>query len=202
MDKEGQNMKIYFRTDGNSLKYSLDKFDEEETYNYREFDIDDNYSDEEAELLCQKLINEFKNNGISLSDTLKDEINKRNMLIESMKNFDTFKVVNSNVDIIRLSVYLVYKCNFNDDRLIESLDINVDTLKDKELTWYDLYLNRKKDNNVKIAPVYLERNELYFLENNNGKISVVKKNGFAKYYCENYDDELLISTHIYCMSKN
>ena len=181
-------MKIYFRTDGDSLEYSLDKFEKEGTYNYREFDIDDNYSDEEAELLCEKMINEFKNNGISLSDTLKDEINKRNMLIESIKNFDTFKVVNSNVGIIRLSVYLVYKCNFNDDRLIESLDINVDTLKDKELTWYDLYLNRKKDNNVKIAPVYLERNELYFLENNNGKISVVKKNGFAKYYCENYDD--------------
>ena len=195
-------MKIYFRTDGNSLEYSLDKFEKEEEYNYSEFDIDDNYSDEEADLLCQKMITEFKNNGISLSDTLKDEINKRNMLIESMKNFDTFRVVNSNVGIIRLSVYLVYKCNFNDDRLIESLYINVDTLKDKELTWYDLYLNRKKDNNVKIAPVYLERNELYFLENNNGKISVVKKNGFAKYYCENYDDELLISIHIYCMSKN
>ena len=169
-------MKIYFRTDGNSLEYPLDEFNKEETYNYSEFDIDDNYSDEEADLLCQKMINEFKNNGISLSDTLKDEINKRNMLIESMKNFDTFRVVNSNVGIIRLSVYLVYKCNFNDDRLIESLDINVDTLKDKELTWYDLYLNRKKDNNVKIAPVYLERNELYFLKNNNGKISVVKKN--------------------------
>ena len=176
MDKEGQNMKIYFRTDGNSLEYSLDKFDIEEAYNYSEFDIDDNYSDEEAELLCKKMINEFKNNGISLSDTLKDEINKRNMLIESMKNFDTFRVVNSNVGIIRLSVYLVYKRNFNDDRLIESLDINVDTLKDKELTSFDLYLNKKKDNNIKIAPVYLERNELYFLENNNGKISVVKKN--------------------------
>ena len=183
-------MKIYFRTDGNSPEYSLDEFNKEETYNYSEFDIDDNYSDEEVELLCQKMINEFKNNGISLSDTLKDEINKWNMLIESIKNFDTFKVVNSNVGIIRLSVYLVYKCNFNDDRLIESLYINVDTLKDKELTWYDLYLNRKKDNNVKIAPVYLERNELYFLENNNGKISVVKKNGFAKYYCENYDDAI------------
>ena len=195
-------MKIYFRTDGNSPEYSLDEFNKEETYNYSEFDIDDNYSDEEVELLCQKMINEFKNNGISLSDTLKDEINKWNMLIESIKNFDTFKVVNSNVGIIRLSVYLVYKWNFNDDRIIESLDINIDTLKDKELTWYDLYLNRKKDNNVKIAPVYLERNELYFLENNNGKISVVKKNGFAKYYCENYDETLLISTRIYCMSKN
>ena len=58
-------MKIYFRTDGDSLEYSLDEFNKEETYNYSEFDIDDNYSDEEAELLCEKMINEFKNNGIS-----------------------------------------------------------------------------------------------------------------------------------------
>ena len=155
-------MKIYFRTDGNSLEYSLDEFNKEKAYNCSEFDIDDNQSDEEAELLCEKMINKFKNNGISLSDTLENEMNKRNMLIESMKNFDTFKVVNSNAGIIHFSAYLVYKCNFNDDRLIESLDINVDTLKDKELTWYDLYLNKKKDNNIKIAPVYLERNELYF----------------------------------------
>ena len=29
-------MKIYFRTDGNSLEYSLDEFDKEETYKYSE----------------------------------------------------------------------------------------------------------------------------------------------------------------------
>ena len=59
---------------------------------------------------------------------------------------------------------------------------------DEAIRLIDEYLINEKDNNIKIAPVYLERNELYFLENNNGKISVVKKNGFAKYYCENYDD--------------
>ena len=194
-------MKIYFRTDGNSLEYSLDEFDKEEAYKYSEFDIGEDYSDEEAELLCEKMINEFENNGISLSDTLANEINKRNMLIESMKDFDRFRVVNSNVGNIHFSVYMVYRGNFNDERLIESLDINVDSLKDKELTWYDLYLNKKDDNNIKIAPVYLEGNELYFLENNNGKISVVKKNGFSKYYSDDYDDKYLISTQIYCSSK-
>lgn len=194
-------MKIYFRTDGNSLEYSLDEFDKEEAYKYSEFDIGDDYSDEEAELLCEKMINEFENNGISLSDTLANEINKRNMLIESMKDFDRFRVVNSNIGNIHFSVYMVYRGNFNDERLIESLDINVDSLKDKGLTWYDLYLNKKDDNNIKIAPVYLEGNELYFLENNNGKISVVKKNGFTKYYSDDYDDKYLISTQIYCSSK-
>lgn len=194
-------MKIYFRTDGNSLEYSLDEFDKEEAYKYSEFDISDDYSDEEAEILCEKMINEFENNGISLSDTLANETNKRNMLIESMKDFDRFKVVNSNIGNIHFSVYMVYRGNFNDERLIESLEINVDNLKDKELSWYDLYLNKKDDNNIKIAPVYLEGNELYFLENNNGKISVVKMNGFTKYYSDDYDDKYLISTQIYCSSK-
>ena len=194
-------MKIYFRTDGNSLEYSLDEFDKEEAYKYSEFDIGDDYSDEEAETLCEKIINEFENNGIGLSDTLANEINKRNMLIESMKDFDRFRVVNSNVGNIHFSVYMVYRGNFNDERLIESLDINVDSLKDKELTWYDLYLNKKDDNNIKIAPVYLEGNELYFLEDNNGKISVVKENGFSIYYSDDYDDKYLISTQIYCSSK-
>lgn len=194
-------MKIYFRTDGNSLECSLDEFDKEEAYKYSEFDIGDDYSDEEAELLCEKMINEFENNGISISDTLANETNKRNRLIESMKDFDRFRVVNSNVGNIHFSVYMVYRGNFNDERLIESLNINVDSLKDKELTWYDLYLNKKDDNNIKIAPVYLEGNALYFLENNNGKISVVKKNGFTKYYSDDYDDKYIISTQIYCSSK-
>ena len=195
-------MKIYFRTDGNLLEYSLDEFNKEESYKYSEFDISDDYSDEEAELLCEKMLNEFESNGTSLSVTLENEINKRNFLIDSMKNFDLFKVVNSNIGTIHLSVYLVYRGNFNDERLIESLDINVDSLKDKELTWYDLYLNNKSDNNIRIAPVYLENNELYCLENNNGKISVVKIDGFIKYFSDDYDDKYIISTQIYCGKKN
>ena len=36
-------MKIYFRTNGDSIEYSLDEFDKEESYEYSEFDISDNY---------------------------------------------------------------------------------------------------------------------------------------------------------------
>ena len=62
-------------------------------------------------------------------------------------------------------------------------------------------IKAEDDNNIKIAPVYLEGNELYFLENNNGKISVVKKNGFTKYYSDDFDKDYIISTQIYCKSK-
>ena len=191
-------MKIYFRTNGNSIEYSLDEFDKEESYEYSEFDISDNYSDYEVEILCEKMINEFQINGVSLSSTLEKELDERNKFIESLKNLDEFKVVNSKVSYIHVSVYLVYRGNFNDERLVETLDISIYDLKDKELVWYDLYLGKKNDNKVKIAPAYLEGNELYLLQDDDGEISVVKKNGFVMYYSDDYDEKYIISTQIYC----
>lgn len=191
-------MKIYFRTNGDSIEYSLDEFDKEESYEYSEFDISDNYSDYEAEILCEKMINEFQINGVSLSSTLEKELDERNKFIESLKNLNEFKVVNSKVSYIHVSVYLVYRGNFNDERLVETLDISIDDLKDKELVWYDLYLGKKNDNKVKIAPAYLEGNELYLLQDDEGEISVVKKNGFVMYYSDDYDEKYIISTQIYC----
>ena len=191
-------MKIYFRTNGNSIEYSLDEFDKEESYEYSEFDISDNYSDYEAEILCEKMINEFQINGVSLSSTLEKEIDERNKFIESLKNLNEFKIVNSRASYIHVSVYLVYRGNFNDERLVETLDISIDDLKDKELVWYDLYLGKKNDNKVKIAPAYLEGNELYLSQDDDGEISVVKKNGFVMYYSDDYDEKYIISTQIYC----
>ena len=78
------------------------------------------------------------------------------------------------------------------------MDISIDDLKDKELVWYDLYLGKKNDNKVKIAPAYLEGNELYLLQDDDGEISVVKKNGFVMYYSDDYDEKYIISTQIYC----
>ena len=61
-------MKIYFRTDGNSLEYSLDEFDKEELSKYRDFKLGDDYSERESQLLCDKMINKYKSNGITLTD--------------------------------------------------------------------------------------------------------------------------------------
>ena len=51
-------MKIYFRFDGSNYEYSLDEFDKEDSFEYKEFDIPYFYSDDEAELLCEK--NDFR----------------------------------------------------------------------------------------------------------------------------------------------
>ena len=190
-------MKIYFRFDGTNYEYSLEEFDIEESFEYSEFDIPYFYSDDEAELLCKKMILKLEE-GILFEDTLNDEIDKKLELMDSMISFGSFKVIDSNVKRINVLVSLVNRGNFNDERLIESLSLDIDDLKDKKLTWFDLYLGKKSNNEIKLAPVYLENNELYFLEANNGIMSVVKKNGFSKLYSDDYDDSYIICTEIYC----
>ena len=194
-------MKIYFRFDGSNYEYSLDEFDKEDSFEYKEFDIPYFYSDDEAELLCEKMILEL-NNGVSFEDTLNNDINKKLELMDSMVSFGSFKVIDSNIKSINVLVSLVNRGCFNDERLIESLNLDVDDLKNKKLTWFDLYLGKKSDNKIKLAPVYLEKNELYFLEDNNGLISVVKKNSFSMCYSDDFDDSYIISTEIYCSLKD
>lgn len=195
-------MKLYFRMNNLLTEYSLSEFDKEGSFVYNEFDIPEYYSEEEAEALCETMVNNFKKKGTNMQITLQGEVRKKLEFIESMKGFKKFKVVNSNVSFIHISVYMVYRGNFNDERLIDSIDINVDELKNKYLVWYDLYLNKNDNNKIKIAPVYLEGNDLYFLEDNNRNINVVKKDSFTKCYSEDFDERYIISTQIYCSSKN
>ena len=149
----------------------------------------------------KKMILEL-NNGVSFEDTLNNDINKKLELMDSMVSFGSFKVIDSNIKSINVLVSLVNRGCFNDERLIESLNLDVDDLKNKKLTWFDLYLGKKSDNKIKLAPVYLEKNELYFLEDNNGLISVVKKNSFSMCYSDDFDDSYIISTEIYCSLKD
>lgn len=99
-------------------------------------------------------------------------------------------------EAINVSVYLVYRGCFNDERLIEDLTIKVEDIKDKDLFWFDLFLGRKKDNKIKIAIAYIEGIDVYILQNNGEKTEVVKKN-YSIFASENYDESYLISTHIW-----
>lgn len=96
-----------------------------------------------------------------------------------------------------MSVYLVYRGNFNDERLIESQEFSVEELIGKPLVWLDAYLGQKKDNAVKFAFVYLEDRDLYFLENDGKNTKLVKKTVFSYYYSDDYDENYIISTHIW-----
>lgn len=194
-------MKIFIKIDNNKIDYCIDECEKNDLYDYIEFDVNEDYSDEELISLCEKMKKEFDGSIKSLSDSLEKEIDRKKQLLISLKDASYFKVVNTNIDKIHMLVYLVYRGNFNDERLLDSLVINVESIKDKELSWVDLYLNHKKDNKISIAMVYLEGDELYLLENNNGIIKVIKKHIFSKYYSDDYDEKYFISTSIYCSKK-
>lgn len=114
-----------------------------------------------------------------------------------IKKLDKFTVKNPEIKTIHVSVYLVYRGNFNDERLIETKELSVEELTDKPLVWLDAYLGRKKDNAVKLAFVYLENRDLYFLENDGKSVKLVKKTGFIHIYSDDYNESYIISTHIW-----
>ncbi len=172
-------------------EYSLDKF--EDGFD-GEIEIPDMLTDNEVDtLICHKVCDPA-----SIEEMLKNEIGRVSSLMEELKRSRVFKSVSSEIKYINMSVSIVNKGSFNDERLISSLKINVDDIDGKSLVWTDLYHNKKDGNKIKIAPVYLENNELYFLEDNGDKISVIKKMSFSKYYSDNFDNSHIIATEIYC----
>ena len=114
-----------------------------------------------------------------------------------IKKLDKFTVENPQMQTLHVSVYLVYRGNFNDERLIESKELSVEELAGKSLVWLDAYLGCKKDNAMRFAFVYLKERNLYLLENNGNKIKLSKKTGFSYIYSDDYDEKYIISTHIW-----
>ncbi len=114
-----------------------------------------------------------------------------------IKKLDKFTVENPQMQTLHMSVYLVYRGNFNDERLIETKELSVEELNGKPLVWLDVYLGRKKDNALKLAFIYLKDRNLYFLENEGKTTKLIKKTGFTHIYSDDYDEGYIISTHIW-----
>ena len=116
-------MEIYFRAtidydisrcgiNSISFEYSLEEFDRNDKpvrgiYQYSSHTIPDYYSEKEAKVLCEKMIDEFNVNGYSLSSTLSEQLEVKREFVESLKGYDRFKVVNSEVECINVSIFKV-----------------------------------------------------------------------------------------------
>ena len=96
---------------------------------------------------------------------------------------------------INISVFLVARACFNDERLIEDLKIKIEDIKDKDLYWFDSFLNKKADNKIKIAVACIDGSDVYLLQDDGEKIQVVKANYILA--SEDFDKSSLISTHIW-----
>ena len=96
---------------------------------------------------------------------------------------------------LTVSVYIVQKCNFNDEFLVEHKQIPLKELDGKELLWFDPYLGRYPESKVKIAVAKAEGKALSLLEDESGTVTERKLDDVAYKYTENYDERTLISVH-------
>lgn len=200
-------MIIYFKdcsgnkdAEGKLYEYFTDslELDEQGEKDLLQYELPDIFSDLEAERLCEAMISGLTRNGIPMEETLNKEVERVKSLIEELKSRKSFFSNGSEIKSVNISVSLVNRGSFNDERLINSLKIKTEDIEGKPLVWTDVFLNEKAGSQIRIAPVYSENKEMYFLEDKGGRISVVKKLGFSKYYTEDFDAAHIISAEIYC----
>ncbi len=103
---------------------------------------------------------------------------------------------NATRTIIHINVFHVARGCFNDERLVESLELRVEDIEGRELYWFDLYLGRKKDNKIKAAVAYIDKEYVYFLLNDEESIRVVK-NSYTVLASDDLDKSCLIATHVW-----
>lgn len=119
------------------------------------------------------------------------------MKISEVKKQTTFLVKDTPFEKIKISVYLVSRRSFNDERLIDSQTFSVAELENKPIAFHDVYLGKKAGNKTKIAFACIEGKTLYFLEDNGEKVTVKKRTDFPYIYTDDYNEGYLISAHIW-----
>ena len=99
---------------------------------------------------------------------------------------------------LNISVYIVQKCNFNDEFLLEHMQIPLADLEGKPIAFFDPYMGRYKDSAVKIAVAMAKGKRLWLIEDKGGTLSSFELDSFGSdtRYTEDYDERTLISVHI------
>lgn len=118
------------------------------------------------------------------------------MTKKEIAKLDCCTVGNTPLKYIEISVFIVEKCNFNDERLIETRWLCLEEIKDKPLLWQDVYLGKNPRSVLKIAVAYVSGTDVYLLEDDGIKVRAVKKNEYTHYYSDDYDERRIISAHI------
>ena len=112
-----------------------------------------------------------------------------------LKNRNKFQVKASRYHYILMSVWVVMKCNFNDEMLIESRCFNVEDLIDKPIVWNDLYLGKSKNVGKKIAFSSLKGNKLSVFLIDGDEKKEYNLNGYD-FFVDDKDEKTLITCKI------
>ena len=115
-----------------------------------------------------------------------------------MRNEEKITVTTDKYKSIHVSVFHVQRCNFNDERLIESRVIPVSEIKDKPLFWFDPYLGKFDTGKVSVAISDINDETITLLENRGGEI---KKHTIEPIFgtfiiSDDFDKSCIIASHI------
>lgn len=106
-------------------------------------------------------------------------------------------IENKNERYIAISIYKVYRGNFNDSYLLESYKINLNTMNNI-INWFDPFMGFSKIKNIETAIVYCNDTEIIILEKNNENIKEFKKEILMEHIiCEDYDESYMLASHIW-----
>lgn len=104
----------------------------------------------------------------------------------------TFYVLDSRAQSINIAVYLVYRGNFNDARLIESRHIPLSQLVGKEPVWVDAYLGKGKKCK-EVAFLRLIEDELHLVDREGKEYETLI---YSLTLTDDFDEKYIISSEI------
>ena len=110
---------------------------------------------------------------------------------------EKFFIQNPKIQTIRISVLLVYRGNFNDERLIASREFSLTDLQDNPLIWMDLFLGKNPQNKTQIAFAGVIGSTLYILSKDGETTTVLKRKDFSYTFTDDYDEKYIISAQIW-----
>lgn len=108
------------------------------------------------------------------------------------------EICTSKVKEMVITLEYVYKSNFNDTYFLESKVINLTSLKQDELVWFDPYYGKSKINNTQIALSYISDKKIVIKEKKDGVITNHEKELYVGLIlCEEYNDSVFLSANIH-----
>ena len=119
------------------------------------------------------------------------------MTNEEILALDRFECVSPKRKYVNVHVFVVMRCNFNDERLVEDLSFDFAENTGKPLAWFDPYLGRNPKSDIRIAFAYADGEALYFIEEKGGQRAVIRKDYLSThYYTDDNDKSTILAAHI------
>ena len=109
------------------------------------------------------------------------------------------KIIIDTTERKRLEVVIqyVFRASFNDTYYLEEFSIELAKLDKEQPMWIDPFAGRSKSGETMVAITYYSDDEFVILEKTGDKIKESKvKRGYDYIVCEDYDESMLLATHI------